>query len=262
LDNGNTTFIGNVTVNSGITLSGNVQYYPTTTIYPTSDNISAFKFTKLDASTIIMNVDTTNSRIGINTATPQASLDVSGTTNITGNISAVTLSAASERIITTSGTSLLQNYLTTSESFITTASTITAITNSNNWNLGSYTGSTTGMIDGQEYVGTDYRYLYQSGNLTRYNKSRNGLSTYTTATTLDVKDELVFVNSTGATTITLVSPSALTDYYGTKIIIKNIGAGIVTLTAGTATIDGVSSQTLNQWDTVYLVSNLSNYFII
>lgn len=48
-------------------------------LYPTANSTTALQITEADASTVLINADTTNRRIGINKTTPAADLDVSGT---------------------------------------------------------------------------------------------------------------------------------------------------------------------------------------
>jgi hypothetical protein len=58
-------------------------------IYPVSDSTTAFQINKADGTTNVLNVDTTNSRVGIGTDIPSTSLDVYGTTaahNINTNV--------------------------------------------------------------------------------------------------------------------------------------------------------------------------------
>lgn len=52
-------------------------------IYPTANSTTALQVAKADGTTSILNVDTTNNRIGIGTTTPSAALDVSGTIKFT-----------------------------------------------------------------------------------------------------------------------------------------------------------------------------------
>jgi hypothetical protein len=55
-------------------------------IAPAADSTTALKLTKADGTTAVLTVDTTNSRVGIGTSSPQQSLDV-GTGKITGGTS-------------------------------------------------------------------------------------------------------------------------------------------------------------------------------
>jgi len=48
-------------------------------IYPTADSTTAIQINKADGTTNVLNVDTTNGRVGIGTTTPSAPLHVSGT---------------------------------------------------------------------------------------------------------------------------------------------------------------------------------------
>lgn len=51
-------------------------------VYPPTDGTSAFKINKADGTTNVIDVDTTNSRVGIGSATPGKTLDVVGTGRI------------------------------------------------------------------------------------------------------------------------------------------------------------------------------------
>ena len=57
------------------TLSGGII---TPKIYPAADSTTAFQINKTDGTTNVLNVDTTNSYVGIGTASPAATLDVAG----------------------------------------------------------------------------------------------------------------------------------------------------------------------------------------
>jgi hypothetical protein len=53
-------------------------------VYPASNSTTAFQINKANGTTNVLNVDTTNSRVGIGTTTPGYSLTVAGQTSITG----------------------------------------------------------------------------------------------------------------------------------------------------------------------------------
>ncbi|MFA4995380.1 MAG: hypothetical protein WC521_08790, partial [Bdellovibrionales bacterium] len=55
-------------------------------IYPAADGTSAIKFNKADGTTNVLDIDTTNSRVGIGSATPTTTLDVAGTIKATGAV--------------------------------------------------------------------------------------------------------------------------------------------------------------------------------
>ncbi len=69
--------------NNAITGASSVQ---TGIIKPAADSTTAFKITKADGTTYIMNVDTTNGRIGINTMAPTDLFTVNGDVRITGTL--------------------------------------------------------------------------------------------------------------------------------------------------------------------------------
>lgn len=63
-------------------------------------------------------------------------------------------------------------------------------------------------------------------------------------------------------TITVTLPTAV-GIQGTSFIVKNSGAGTVTLaTTGGQTIDGASTQSLSQYTALQVVSNGTNWIII
>src|ERR1022692_1746442 len=65
-------------------LSGGVLYPTTTTklsggvLYPTTDSTTAIQLDKANASTVVLNVDTTNGRVGVGTASPASTFTVAG----------------------------------------------------------------------------------------------------------------------------------------------------------------------------------------
>jgi len=74
------TFTGIVTTSaSGIKASK---------IYPSADGVTAIQLLKANGTTSILNVDTTNSRIGIGNVAPNVELDVTGNINATSNVNA------------------------------------------------------------------------------------------------------------------------------------------------------------------------------
>lgn len=65
-----------------------------------------------------------------------------------------------------------------------------------------------------------------------------------------------------ANTFTITLPTAV-GISGREYSIKNSGSGIITVDGdGAETIDGAATQTLNQWDSIKIVSNGSNWLII
>ena len=54
-------------------------------IYPATNSTTAIQFDKADGTTNVMNIDTTNGRVGIGTTSPNSALDVRGDTQVIGN---------------------------------------------------------------------------------------------------------------------------------------------------------------------------------
>lgn len=81
------------------------------------------------------------------------------------------------------------------------------------------------------------------------------------STTLAFGVGVRLVNSGSPTTQTLPTITAADD--GKRIVVKNIGAGTVTVaTSGGAQIDGQSTQALNQYECANLMAYNSNWFIV
>jgi len=77
--------------------------------------------------------------------------------------------------------------------------------------------------------------------------------------TIDTTNYIVDCTSN---TFTVTLPTAVSNE-GRTYIIKNSGAGVITLEGdGTETIDGALNQTLNQYDSITVVSNGANWIII
>lgn len=80
------------------------------------------------------------------------------------------------------------------------------------------------------------------------------ITTVTDTYTVLATDETVICNKATAFTVTL--PTAVV---GQRFIIKNIGAGDVTVDgAGSDLIDGVTTQVLATWDSIQIVCYVAN----
>ena len=79
------------------------------------------------------------------------------------------------------------------------------------------------------------------------------ITTVTTTYAVLTTDYTIIANSTTAFTITL--PTAVV---GAVFIIKNINTGAVTVSGGTDTIDGVTTQILSQWDSMQIQCYAAN----
>ncbi|MHB9148346.1 MAG: hypothetical protein ACYC2U_08305 [Candidatus Amoebophilus sp.] len=75
-----------------------------------------------------------------------------------------------ERLVTTAAGSggATNNTIQTEVLFITDTSILTALLTSGNWTGSVYTGITTGVAEGQLYVGSAYLYVFSNGTFTRY----------------------------------------------------------------------------------------------
>ena len=58
----------------------------TTTIYNPADSTTAIQFNKADGTTNVLNIDTTNGRVGIGTTAPSYTLQVAGSAYVTGGL--------------------------------------------------------------------------------------------------------------------------------------------------------------------------------
>lgn len=84
--------------------------------------------------------------------------------------------------------------------------------------------------------------------------------TVTSGTTQTTNDEVIRCNSTSVLTINLLPAS---NWSGLILRIKSINTGAVTIDAdGAETIDGVLTQTINQYDSITLFSNGTSIDII
>ena len=178
------------------------------------------------------------------------------------SLSVSSLSSTTEKIITVNSSSgLLQNYLPTDSEWITNSTLISNIISSSNWTYNSYIGSTTGAVEGQKYQDDYFIYVYSNSVFRRYKNETPSITLFnpnsaTTSQTATTSIDLVICS--GATNFTLYLPTTLV--YG-ECSIKNIVDFVVTLTPTTGTIDGVTAQTLYQYDSCNLFTYGGNYYI-
>lgn len=151
---------------------------------------------------------------------------------------------------------LSSSYIT--NSYITDSTIINNITTPSNWVLGTYIGTTSGIMDRQEYLNSYYRYSYLSGSLIR-SKIADGISTYSIESTASINDSLIFCNST--VNIKLYLPAGNLMQFN-DIRIKNIATGSITVSSSVATMDGEYGRVIEQYQTLSLRVSGSNYFIL
>lgn len=83
---------------------------------------------------------------------------------------------------------------------------------------------------------------------------------YSTSTNYTANDSNHVINCSGTITITLPTAFGIS---GRTYVIKNSGSGVVTVDGnGSETIDGALTQTLNQYDSLTVVSDGANWIII
>jgi hypothetical protein len=75
---------GGLVTNTAINLGTN--HLTVTTIKPVTNSTSGVTITKADGVTSVLNVDTTNGKVGIGTTTPEQKLDVDGTIKSSGSV--------------------------------------------------------------------------------------------------------------------------------------------------------------------------------
>jgi hypothetical protein len=113
----------------------------------------------------------------------------------------------------------------------------------------------TNLIINPKVVGTGYVSIL--GGLKTAGNRITGVTTVTDTYNVLATDETVICNKTTAFTVTLP-----TGVVGQIFHIKNINTGVVTVSLAGDTIDGETSQTLNQWDCMKVQCRASNIWII
>jgi len=82
---------GDSPTHAGLTITGNSVFGLNSSVFqPTTDSTTFFQVLDADGGTPILNVDSTNERVGIGTATPSSTFDVVGTldfSDVTGDVS-------------------------------------------------------------------------------------------------------------------------------------------------------------------------------
>ena len=93
-----------------------------------------------------------------------------------------------------------------------------------------------------------------------FNGMKLNIRTETDSTTIATTDDILVCNKPTAMTVTLIAAEGTEQ----RFYIKNIGAGVVTVArASTDTIDGETTQTVNQYETLEIIDSASgNWSII
>lgn len=89
-------------------------------------------------------------------------------------------------------------------------------------------------------------------------------TTVTANYTVTANDSTIVCNSASALTVSLPDPLSGTTARGRRFTIKNRGGGVVTVNCANAarTIDGSTSQTLNQWGCIVIENDLASGWLI
>jgi hypothetical protein len=166
---------------------------------------------------------------------------------------------ATERIITTSGSGLLQNYLQTDNQFITDSTLITNLLSGANWTYNTYTGTIVGAVEGQNYNGDFYQFSYQNSNFKRIKYETSVITLFTTNSTATTTLDIGICSA--STNFTLVLAKANTMVYN-ACTIKNIGSSTITLQpTSPSLIDYNTTQPLPPNSTLQLFVYNNNYYI-
>jgi len=118
-------------------------------------------------------------------------------------------------------------------------------------------GQTANLQEWQDSSGGVLAYVEKAG-LIKSSGRKQAVVTKTDNYTATVNDEVIVCNKTTAMTITLPVASGSGQTYE----IKNINTGVVTVSKSGDTIDGETSQTLNQWDCMVVCDYAANGWVI
>jgi len=130
---------------------------------------------------------------------------------ITGNTYLLNLSSATEHVLVQTASTSQISSIQTDQQYITNAILITDLINEVKWSgsNGTYAGTTTGAVEGQEYIGVDYSYTYQNSIFTRYPNSAFVLNNYVNVTGDTMTGNLIITSAT----VVLSSITNTTDIY-------------------------------------------------
>lgn len=168
--------------------------------------------------------------------------------------------SATERLISHSGSAgSLNDNIQTDSAYITDSSLQANLIQPTSWSMSTYIGSTTGAVEGQVYIGSNYRYEYQNSTFTRYDFNEGKYVVYTNSATASVNDKNILCNS--GSNMLLWLPAANTMAYP-EIKIKNINLTGSVYVTSSYLIDGTHEQILVSWNTMHLLTSGSDYLII
>ena len=110
------------------------------------------------------------------------------------------------------------------------------------------------LSDSQTFTGTN-----SFSGITTLNGTKLHVRTVTDSTTIAVTDDILNCNKATAMTVNLPAASGS----GRVLMIKNINTGVVTVDGDSGdTIDGETTQTLSQWESINVIDYAANAWII
>ncbi len=239
------------------------------TITPTSNSTTTLKVTKADGTTQVFDIDTTNGRIGINTATPGAALDL-GTGGIDidyGNF--IRLGRADNNWkmgVTLSSHPVTASLITTNRNTIvhsTGANDGVVIGPSGGNSTVEFASSNNVFFRGKVGINTGSTAPHSRLQITGPIATAITTSAKTSAYTVAADDSTITADASGgAFQVTLPTAASIA---GRQYTIKRTGAtnNVTVGTTSVQTIDGASTKTLGtQFATITVQSDGSNWVIL
>ncbi len=221
------------------------------TVTPTADSATVINITKADGTTSVLDVDTTNARVGVGTNAPTSTVDILATTpalllrNASAQAGAVNFGSAAHGVARgPAGVNNVSLFTTSGDVYVTASGSGAShlvVKNSGNVGIGNALANSL---------------LHVSGPIA------TALSNKTAAYTLSATDSTITADATGAAfQVTLPTAASIT---GRQYTIKRTNAtnNVTVGCNGAETIDGATTKTLGtQWASLTAQSNGTNWVI-